>query len=79
MRPAYGLDPYEFNTTAYMNHIQVKDKIIGKDWLICFATEILDEKYEWTNVRNVVQQIDHLYQTHKYEILKVLKKKLYHV
>jgi hypothetical protein len=29
-----------------MFYIQVKDKIFGKDWLECFATEILDAKYE---------------------------------
>ena len=76
MRPAYGLDSFNFDTMADMYHIQVEDDIQVKGWLECFATEILDAKYEWTNVRNVVQQIDHLYQTHKYEILKVLKKKL---
>ena len=48
MRPAYGLYLYKFDTMADMYHIQVKKKIIYKDWLEFFATEILDAKYEWT-------------------------------
>jgi hypothetical protein len=31
-------------------HIQVEDEIFGEDWLECFATEILDAKYEKTDV-----------------------------
>jgi hypothetical protein len=43
-----------------MFHIQVKDKIFGEDWLECFATEILDAKYEKTGVAEVVQGLTHL-------------------
>ena len=59
---------------ADMYHIQLKEKILGKDWLDFFATDILDAKYEWTDVRDVVQHMDHLSQTHKDDILKVLQK-----
>ena len=43
MIPTYALDSYKFDTMADMYHIQVKDKILGKDWLECFATDALDE------------------------------------
>ena len=72
MRPAYGLNSYEFDTMVDMYHIQVEYEILVKDWLECFATEILDTKYEWTDVRDIVQHMDHLSQTHKDDILKVL-------
>ena len=49
---------------AYIYHIQVEEKILGEDWLEFFATEILDAKYEWTDIRDIVQQMDHLSQTH---------------
>ena len=71
----YGLYAYEFDTMADMYHIQVEDKIIGEDCLEFFTTDILDAKYEWNCVRDVVQQMDHLSQTHKDYILKVLQKK----
>ncbi len=38
-----------------MFHIQVKDELFGEDWLECFATEILDAKYERTDVVEVVK------------------------
>ncbi len=33
----------------HMFHIQLKDKILGEDWLKSFATEILDAKYKKTD------------------------------
>jgi hypothetical protein len=53
--PPGGMDSNEFNDMEDMFHIQVKDKIFGEDWLECFATEILDAKYEKTDVVEVVQ------------------------
>jgi hypothetical protein len=44
--PPGGLDLNEFDAMEDMFHIQVKDKIFGEDWLECFATEILDAKYD---------------------------------
>jgi hypothetical protein len=40
--------------------IQVKDKLFGEDWFECFATEILDAKYEKTDVVEIVKGINHL-------------------
>ncbi len=50
-----------------MFHIQVEDKIFGEDWLECFATEILDAKYEQTDVAEVVKGLTHL-KTHQKQI-----------
>jgi hypothetical protein len=63
--PPGGLNLKEFDTMEDMFHIQVKDKIFGKDWLECFATEILDAYYEKTDVAEVVKGPTHLnaYQT----------------
>ncbi len=44
--PPGDLDLKEFNAMEDMFHIQVEDKIFGEDWLECFATEILDAKYD---------------------------------
>ncbi len=47
-----------------MFHIQVKDKLFGEDWLKCFATKILDTKYEKTDVVEVVKRLT-LLNTHQ--------------
>jgi hypothetical protein len=64
--PPGGLDSNEFDAMEDMFHIQVKDKIFGEDWLECFATEILDAKYEKTDVAVVVKELTHL-NTHQKE------------
>ncbi len=43
-----------------MFHIQVKDKLFGEDWLKSFTTEILDAKYEKTDVAEVMKGLTHL-------------------
>ncbi len=43
-----------------MFHIQAKNKIFGEDWLKSFATEILDAKYEKTDVAEVMKGLTHL-------------------
>ncbi len=60
LRPPGGLDSKEFDAMEDMIHIQVEDKIFGEDWLECFATEILDAKYEKTDVTEVVKRPTHL-------------------
>jgi hypothetical protein len=60
LHPPGGLDSKEFDAMEDMFHIQVKDKIFGKDWLECFTTDILDAKYEKTNVAEVVKGLTHL-------------------
>ncbi len=56
-----------------MFHIQVEDKIFGEDWLECFATEILDAKYEKTDVVEVVKGLTHLNAHQKADLLWVLQ------
>ncbi len=48
-----------------MFYIQVKDEIFGEDWLECFATEILDAKYEKTDAAEVVKGLTHLNKNNK--------------
>jgi hypothetical protein len=55
-----SLDSNEFNAMEDMFHIQVEDKLFREDWLECFATEILDAKYEKTDVAEVVKGLTHL-------------------
>jgi hypothetical protein len=57
--PPGGWDLNEFDPTEDMFHIQVKDKLFGEDWLKCFATEILDAKYERTDVVEVMKGLTH--------------------
>ncbi len=58
--PPGGLDSKEFNAMEDMFHIQVEDEIFGDDWLECFATEILDAKYDKPDVAEVVKGLTHL-------------------
>ncbi len=58
--PPGGLDLNEFNAMEHMFHIQVKDKLFGEDLLKSFATEILDAKYEKTDVVKVMKGLTHL-------------------
>ncbi len=58
--PPGGLDLNKFDALECMFNIQVKDKLFGEDWLKCFATEILDAKYEKTDVVKVMKRLTHL-------------------
>jgi hypothetical protein len=58
--PPGGLDLKEFDVIEDMFHIQVEDKLFGEDWLKCFATKILDAKYEKTDVAKVMKGLTHL-------------------
>ena len=52
-----------------MFHIQVEDELFGKDLLECFATKILDAKYEKTDVAEVVKGLAHLNVHQKRDLL----------
>jgi hypothetical protein len=69
LHPPGGLDSNEFDAREDMFHIQVKDKIFGEDWLECFATEILDVKYEKTDVVEVLKSLTHLNAHQKADLL----------
>jgi hypothetical protein len=67
--PPGDLYSNKFNAMEDMFHIQVKNKIFGEDWLECFATEILDAKYDKTNVAEVVKGLTHLNADQKADLL----------
>jgi hypothetical protein len=71
--PPGGLDLYEFDAMEDMFYIQVKDELFGEDWLECFATEILDAKYEKTDVAEVVKGLTDLNAHQKADLLQVLQ------
>jgi len=50
MRPHRGLTPEAFDHMEDSHFIQHEDELIGHDWLELYATEILDTKYQWTDV-----------------------------
>ncbi len=58
-----------FDAMEDMFHIQVKDKLFGEDWLECFATKIMDAKYERTDVVEVVKRLTHLNAHQKADLL----------
>jgi hypothetical protein len=68
-----GLDSKKFDAMEDMFHIQVEDEIFSEDWLECFATEILDAKYDKTDVANVVKELTHLNAHQKADLLQVLQ------
>ena len=43
-----------------MFFVQIEDELFSEDWLNCYATEILDAQYEWTDVTDVVSKLTHL-------------------
>ncbi len=71
--PPGDLDSNEFNAKEDMFHIQLKDKLFGEDWLDCFATEILDAKYEKTDVVAVMKGLTYLNTHQKADLLRVLQ------
>eukprot|EP00957_Ditylum_brightwellii_P063945 4851162-Ditylum_brightwellii.AAC.1 len=54
--------------------IQIEDEIFGKDRLHKYASEILDAKYEFTDVIDVVNRQGHLTQSQKDTLLSVIQK-----
>ena len=56
-----------------MFRIHVKDEIFGEDWLKCFATKILDAKYEKSDVVEVMKELTHLHAHQKADLLQVLQ------
>ncbi len=71
--PPGSLDSKEFYAMEDMFYIQVKDMIFGEDWLECFATEILDAKYDKTDVAEVMNGLTYLNAHQKADLLRVLQ------
>ena len=73
LRPPGGLTSDDFDAMEDMFFIQAEDELLGEDWLRCYAAEILDAKYKWTDVSDVVDNLTHLNLHQKADLLKVLK------
>eukprot|EP00804_Cyclotella_cryptica_P000198 CCRYP_016171-RA/>CCRYP_016171-RA protein AED:0.25 eAED:0.25 QI:0/0/0/1/0/0/3/0/347 len=63
------LHPKEFDAMEDMYNIQLEDELFSEDWLQCYATHILDAKYEFTDVKDV---IEHLNTQQEADMLQVL-------
>ncbi len=55
-----------------MYNTQLKDEPFGKDWLQCYATHILDARYKFTNVKDVIDQFTQFHTHQKADLLQVL-------
>eukprot|EP00956_Cyclotella_meneghiniana_P007437 scaffold10122_cov36-Cyclotella_meneghiniana.AAC.3 len=73
LRPKGGLEAADFDAMADAFHIQVEEELFGEDWLQCFATAILDAKYEFISVNQVIDNLPHLNMHQKADLLQVLK------
>ena len=52
--------------------LQLEDEILGEDWLSCYATEILDAKYDKTDITETVSGLTHLDLSQQRYLLEVL-------
>eukprot|EP00804_Cyclotella_cryptica_P012765 CCRYP_010539-RA/>CCRYP_010539-RA protein AED:0.43 eAED:0.41 QI:0/-1/0/1/-1/1/1/0/179 len=68
-----GLDSKDFDAMEDTFFIPAEDELFREDWLSCYATDILDAKYEWTDVAEVVDKQTHLNAHQKKDLLQVLQ------
>jgi hypothetical protein len=54
MHPRIGLTSDDFDHMEDMYHIQFEDELLGQDWLPSYATKILDARYKWADVQDVM-------------------------
>ena len=73
LRPPGGLEACEFDAMADMFCIQNDEELFGEDWLHNYATTILDAKYEYVDVRDVIDKLTHLNSHQKADLFNVLK------
>ncbi len=74
MRDTRYLQHKDFLSMAETIEIQLEDEFFGMDWYdpTCYASEILDAKYEKVIVDDVIDQLDHLDEQQKNDLEKVL-------
>jgi hypothetical protein len=75
LRNPHLLDSKEFEPMAKIIGVQQEQEVFGMDWYdsTCYATEILDAKYENIEVGKVINQLDHLTLEQKEDLKKVSK------
>ena len=64
--PHQGIDSKEFDVMEDMYNIKLEGELFGEGWLHCYATHILDAKY---NVKDVIDQLTHLNTQQKADLL----------
>ena len=65
LRDPIGLDAETFDTMEDSLLLQEQDELIGEDWLDSFANEMLDAKYNVSNIYGVLNDMDHLIDSQK--------------
>ena len=58
--PQWGIDSNKFDAMEDMYNIQLEDELFSKDRLQCYATHILDARYKFTDVKDVIYLLMHL-------------------
>ena len=71
MHPCKGLTSIDFDHLEDKYHIQYIDEPFGRDWLELYTTEILDARYKWTDVHDVLEGQTHLTTRQKCDLLDV--------
>ena len=74
-------DPKHLDNNDYLTMAEAlevhreEEQLFGRDWYDpdCYATEILDTKYEKVSTNEVVEQCAHLSTTQKRDLLSVFK------
>jgi hypothetical protein len=75
LRPTgVGLKAGDFDAMVDAFHIQVENKLFGEDLLENFATAMLDAKYKFIDICQVIDQQSHLNMHQKANLLEVLTK-----
>ena len=74
MRPPNGLTSSDFKEMEESYYVQLEDEILGEDWLGIYATEILDAKYDKTDITETVSGLTHLDSSQRRDLLDVLEK-----
>ena len=59
MHPHKECKHEDFDNMEDMHHIQFEDEILGQHWLELYATKILDVRYQWAAVKDVVDKQQH--------------------
>ncbi len=78
LRGTRYLQSKDFLAMAKTIEIQLEDEIFGMDWCdpTCYASEILDAKYEKVLVDYVIDQLDHLNAQQKNDLKQVLNERI---
>eukprot|EP00804_Cyclotella_cryptica_P022672 CCRYP_012476-RA/>CCRYP_012476-RA protein AED:0.44 eAED:0.44 QI:0/0/0/1/0/0/3/0/288 len=73
LRPPGGLDSKDFDAMEDIFFIQAEDELFGNNLLSCYVNDILDAKYEWTDVAEVADKQTHLNAHQRRDLLQVLQ------